>query len=445
MQALADDAPSEPTIGPLSSIRLPPHIAVSVSPALTPSNVVFSGVKVSTSGTPLMSASSALGANYDKIVRSQDSAPPGGASPEQPNTQPPVRRSRSVSTVHTPNLHPAATPLCRFSFFIAPDSLVLPPPAEQTKASRSPPGRPPVHSRDSPHMPRIRTRTQSSVFAPNLGGSSSGSDDERADGRPAAPRIARIRSHNSMPPSSSVHVVHDSERSASIAIPHRDALVAIALARNRSNGNVAGVQPSTHSSSSTISRLPSIRESKRDRAAEPLREGQHLDDSAAEERLGSRKSPAGRSVSIGVQTESPTANGDSASCMKSLRARFKFSKKTRNLCIIALITLGSGFTMFINGIAGRILPPRPNAYTSSATPLSLRIIASLPDPIYVLTSGRGISLLAVLGCMLFLTGGRAQLDEMSSRMLFPVIIGTCLGNFHRCHQLQLICVKYRCF
>jgi len=79
--------------------------------------------------------------------------------------------------------------------------------------------------------------------------------------------------------------------------------------------------------------------------------------------------------------------------------------------------------MFINGIAGRILPPRPNAYTSNLTPLSLRIIASLPDPIYVLTSGRGISLLALLGCMLLMTGGRAQLDEISSRLLFPVAIG----------------------
>ena len=78
---------------------------------------------------------------------------------------------------------------------------------------------------------------------------------------------------------------------------------------------------------------------------------------------------------------------------------------------------------------GRILPPRPNAYTGSATPLALRIIASLPDPLYVLTSGRGISLLLVLALMLFLTGGRTQLDELSARMLFPVLIGAwkCCG------------------
>jgi hypothetical protein len=83
--------------------------------------------------------------------------------------------------------------------------------------------------------------------------------------------------------------------------------------------------------------------------------------------------------------------------------------------------------MFINAIAGRILPPRPNAYTGTSTPLYLRILASLPDPLYVLTSGRGIALILVMllmGACKCKAVPLQQLDVLSSRLLLPVLIGS---------------------
>lgn len=347
-----------------------------------------------------MSVTGSLEASYENVVRSSESTAPDDmrSTVQLAQIQSPMQRSRGLSTVHAPNLHPAATPLSRFSFIGAPESLSLPPPVilpEQIK----------------PHLSARLTCAQSSVFVPNIGGYSSGEEDTDHNRPSTATRIARLRSHSFTPQSSSKSF-QDSDKTTP-ALPHRDCLMAIALARSRSTGQAAtalSMQSSALYASSTISRPPSIRESN----DEPT---------ANDQKPRCREQSLHIGVSIGVQTDVSSSSTESTGFVQSLRYRLAVSKKTRNRCIIALITLGSGFSMFINGIAGRILPPRPNAYTSTSTPLSLRIIASLPDPIYVLTSGRGISLLALLGCMLLMTGGRAQLDEISSRLLFPVAIG----------------------
>lgn len=477
---------SEPVIGRLTSIRLPVHIAS--SPALTPTSPAKpsspAGNQAPGPSAPgateadreiqvssLIERSATINAHSTIPVLRSSTGLDSHASPE---TRPshvissvPGRRSRDGSTGATPNLHPAATPLCRFSFYgsqpqLTHQTLLLPPTAY---------GVPPevaaapdllvvdaaaftglsleAHSR-----PRRRARTgSSSMFAPNLGGggADSSSDESAPRGSHRAPsdvRIARLRAHSSS-------LSRGSPRHTGLpSLPPRDALMAIAMVRGQSlagaaaRPNAAGAL--VHSGSSVeIARLPSIRERERRRtAAEAASAESGEESSAAEHRREAPRSPRRHdsrrtggsapppvdtmTLSIGVQTdeggpvdERPGDNlhGPPKGILPSALARMAPSKRVKNLALVALITLGCGFTMFVNGIAGRILPPRPNAYTGPATPLALRIVASLPDPLYVLTSGRGISLLLVLAFMLALARGRAQLDEVSLRMLLPVLIG----------------------
>jgi len=81
------------------------------------------GREVSSSGTPLMSVTGSLEASYENVVRSSESTAPDDmrSTVQLAQIQSPMQRSRGLSTVHAPNLHPAATPLSRFSFIGAPE------------------------------------------------------------------------------------------------------------------------------------------------------------------------------------------------------------------------------------------------------------------------------------------------------------------------------------
>ena len=484
---------SEPVIGRLSSIRLPVHIAA--SPALTPKSPAkqskAQAVPSTSAGTDadhavhlssLIERSATLDAHSTiPVLRSST-----GLDHASPETRPsrlissvPGRRSRDGSTGATPNLHPAATPLCRFSFYgsqpqLTHQALLLPPTAYGVPPELA--AAPDLMVTDAAAFtglsseahprPRRRARTgSSSMFAPNLGegGADSSSDESAPQGSHHAPsdvRIARLRAHSSS-------VSRGSPRQTGLPpLPPRDALMAIAMVRRgQSAAGAAARAPNTavglvrSGSGVDIARLPSIRERERRRtAAEAAGKPEEADASASAEsdeepsaaghRREATRSPRRHdshrtgdslpppvdttAVSIGVQTDeggpadgqpADPSHGPSKGLAHSALARMAPSKRVKNLILVALITLGCGFTMFVNGIAGRILPPRPNAYTGPATPLALRIVASLPDPLYVLTSGRGISLLLVLAFMLALARGRAQLDEISLRMLLPVLIG----------------------
>lgn len=361
----------EQQIGRLTSIRLPTHIA---SPALSPSKAVpasatpvVSGIWVSAGGTPaLTNEVSAVAASSEASSRI---APP---------LPPPTHRSREGSVGH--NLHPSATPLCRFSFYSPPtpqQTMLLPLPLDASQAAAQLIGPPqagrsavrstsigsvgyvdaPVPAARASQQPtwRLRSRTSSSVFAPNLGGEepASSSDESELDrgrghGRVrGVARIARLHSHGSLP------------AQAAAAAPHRDALMAIAMARG------IGAARSTATATAAVSdggapgieRLPSIRERERRRAARDAvgisAPGETGDDASDNDAARRRASV----VSVGVQTDADVggvALVGPQGMVHAAIARLRPSRRVRNLFLVALITLGSGVTMFINGIAGAL-------------------------------------------------------------------------------------------
>jgi len=148
------------------------------------------------------------------------------------------------------------------------------------------------------------------------------------------------------------------------------------------------------------------------------------------------------------KTSQEATSGDLTNSSQLSRA---YSKKTKNLVLVAFITFGLGLTIFINGIArkctecvcrrhvahGRMaisfvltgtlqVVSCPNASTRGSGPdvnPALRIVSMLTDQVFVLASGRGLSVLLVLGAVLIFARRDLQRDEMSVQLLLPVLMG----------------------
>jgi hypothetical protein len=101
-------------------------------------------------------------------------------------------------------------------------------------------------------------------------------------------------------------------------------------------------------------------------------------------------SSAGSSVSLSTTRDGGGGTSNVTAAATAVRVVHARVPRTRRqqlhlMLTCAAICCGFGLSMFLNGIAGRIIPPRRNEYTDSTdTPLGLRLLASLPDPIYVL-------------------------------------------------------------
>ena len=79
--------------------------------------------------------------------------------------------------------------------------------------------------------------------------------------------------------------------------------------------------------------------------------------------------------SLSSPRTSPPANAVSAS---SPGKRLNRKQKVTMGLLVTSVCAGFGLALFLNGIAGRLVPPRSSSYSSPGTPMALKIIASIP-------------------------------------------------------------------
>lgn len=94
--------------------------------------------------------------------------------------------------------------------------------------------------------------------------------------------------------------------------------------------------------------------------------------------------------------------------------------------------MGFGLALFLNGIAAKLIPPRSSAYNEPGAPMALRLIAGIPDPLYVLCSGRALALLVIVGAMWARGDVPSPPDVPSRRMLIPVAISLLNAAGYAC-------------
>lgn len=135
---------------------------------------------------------------------------------------------------------------------------------------------------------------------------------------------------------------------------------------------------------------------------------------------------------VDIESGSSSSGGgvNSASVVDSdlhLTSRKPMGRRQRLLMalMVFFITVSYGISMFLNGTAARLLPQRQSIYTHPDVPMALRIIARIPEPLYVLCSGRGLAL-AIICVVMWWQGDMPHPPDMVSKRLFlPLACSVC--------------------